>query len=60
MYEYHGCHPIGQCKLQDTSLIMTTEISWRPTEDTEIHTVEVKGSSRRRKEEMEKKNKNEK
>jgi len=39
---------------------MTTEISWRPTEDTEIHTVEVKGSSRRRKEEMEKKNKNEK
>jgi len=36
----------------------TTEISWRPTEDTEIHTVKCKGSSRRRKGEAEKKDKN--
>jgi hypothetical protein len=34
---------------------MTTENSWRPAEDTEIQTVNVKGSSRRRKEEVEKK-----
>jgi hypothetical protein len=38
----------------------TTKFPWRPKEDTEIHTVKGKGSSRRRKEEVEKKHKNEK
>jgi hypothetical protein len=37
----------------------TTNIPWRPKEDTEIHTVQGKGSSRKKKE-MKKKNKNEK
>jgi hypothetical protein len=39
---------------------MITEISWRPTEETEIHNVRSKGLSRRKKEEVEKKDKNEK
>jgi hypothetical protein len=37
----------------------TTNIHWRPKEDTEIHTVKGKDSSRK-KEEMMKKNNNEK